>query len=139
MLAQSKGGKAALERIDKTSKAQAAGQERITGTVTLNDALKSKADPDDTLFVLARAAHGPKMPLAILRKQVKDLPLRFTLDDSMAMSPEMKMSNFDQVVVVARISKSGNAMPQPGDMQGMSKPLALGSAGIRIDIDQPVR
>jgi cytochrome c-type biogenesis protein CcmH len=140
LLAQSKGGKAALEQIDNAAaKAPAAGKERITGTVTLSDALKSKADPNDTLFVLARAAQGPKMPLAILRKQVKDLPLRFTLDDSMAMSPEMKMSNFDQVVVVARISKSGNAMPQPGDMQGMSKPLALGSSAIKIDIDQPVR
>ena len=140
LLAQTKGGKVALEQInEQADKPQAAGKERITGTVTLSDALRSKADPDDTLFVLARAAQGPKMPLAILRKQVRDLPLNFTLDDTMAMSPEMKMSNFDQVVVVARISKSGNAMPQPGDMQGMSKPLALGSSGIRIDIDQPIR
>jgi len=140
LLAQTKGGKVALEEINEPAgKPQAAGKERITGTVTLSDALKSKADPNDTLFVLARAAQGPKMPLAILRKQVRDLPLNFTLDDTMAMSPEMKMSNFDQVVVVARISKSGNAMPQPGDMQGMSKPLALGSAGIKVEIDQSVR
>ena len=142
MLAQSKGGKPApaLEQINEPAgKAQAAGKERISGTVALSDTLKSKADPNDTLFVLARAAQGPKMPLAILRKQVKDLPLSFNLDDSMAMSPQMKMSNFDQVVVVARISKSGNAMPQPGDLQGTSNPLALGSTGIRIDIDQLVR
>ena len=138
LLAQSKGGKAVLEPINEAP-IQAAGNERVTGTVTLNDALKSQADPDDTLFVLVRAAQGPKMPLAIVRKQVKDLPLKFSLDDSMAMSPEMKMSNFDQVVVVARVSKSGNAMPQPGDLMGMSKPLALGSKGIRIDIDQSVR
>lgn len=142
MLAQSKGGKVApvLEQINEpATNAQAAGKERITGTVTLSDALKSKADPDDTVFVLARAAEGPKMPLAILRKQVKDLPVKFTLDDSMAMSPAMKMSNFDQVVVVVRISKSGNAMPQPGDLLGMSKPLSLGSSGIKISIDQLVR
>jgi cytochrome c-type biogenesis protein CcmH len=142
MLAQSKGGKVApvLEQINEpATNAQAAGKERITGTVTLSDALKSKADPDDTVFVLARAAEGPKMPLAILRKQVKDLPVKFTLDDSMAMSPAMKMSNFDQIVVVVRISKSGNAMPQPGDLLGMSKPLALGSSGIKISIDQLVR
>lgn len=142
MTGMAKGGKAgpALEQINEpAAMAQAAGKERISGTVTLSDAIKSKADPNDTLFVLARAAQGPKMPLAILRKQVKDLPLSFSLDDSMAMSPEMKMSNFDQVVVVARISKSGNAMPQPGDLQGMSKPLALGSTGIKIDIDQLVR
>ena len=140
LLAQSKGGKAALDQINKpSSNTLAAGKERITGTVTLSDALKGKADPGDTLFVLARAAQGPKMPLAIIRKQVKDLPLRFSLDDSMAMAPEMKMSNFDQIVVMARISKSGNAMPQSGDMQGMSKPLALGSRDIKIDIDQLVR
>jgi len=141
-LAQSRGGKAApaLDQINEpVSKVQAAGNERITGTVTLDDALKSQADPNDTLFVLARAAQGPKMPLAILRKQVKDLPVRFSLDDSMAMSPQMKISDFDQVVVIARISKSGKAMPQPGDLQGMSKPLAPGAKGIDIDIDQAVR
>ena len=116
MLAHTKGGKVApaLDRINEPAP-QAAGKERITGTVTLSAALKSKADPNDTLFVLARAAQGPKMPLAILRKQVKDLPLSFDLNDSMAMQPDMKMSNFDQVVVVARISKSGEAMPKPGD------------------------
>ena len=142
MMAHTKGGKvAALDQINEpaASPTQAAGKEGITGTVTLSAALKSKADPNDTLFVLARAAQGPKMPLAILRKQVKDLPLSFELNDSMAMSPQMKMSNFDQVVVVARVSKSGNAMPQPGDLMGMSTPLALGSKGIKVTIDQPVQ
>jgi cytochrome c-type biogenesis protein CcmH len=137
LLAQNKGG--TPDQINHpASKPVAAGKEHISGTVTLSDALKSKVDPNDTLFVLARAAQGPKMPLAILRKQVKDLPLSFNLDDSMAMSPQMKMSNFDKVIVVARISKSGNAMPQPGDLLGMSKPLALGTTGIKIDIDQQV-
>ncbi len=142
MMGMAKGGKSApmLEQINEPARlAQAGGKERISGTVALSDSLKGQADPNDTVFVLARAAQGPKMPLAILRKQVKDLPLSFSLDDSMAMSPEMKMSNFDQVVVVARVSKSGNAMPQPGDLQGMSKPLALGSSGVKVYIDQPVR
>lgn len=142
MLAHTKGGKVApaLDQINEPApQVQAAGKERITGTVTLSAALKSKADPSDTLFVLARAAQGPKMPLAILRKQVKDLPLSFDLNDSMAMQPDMKISNFDQVVVVARISKSGEAMPKPGDLMGMSKPLALGSTGIKITIDQSIQ
>lgn len=142
MLAQTKGGKGiqTLDRINESAdRAQASGKERIAGTVTLSDALRSQADPNDTLFVLARAAEGPKMPLAIVRKQVKDLPLTFALDDSMAMQPEMKMSNFERVVVVARVSKSGNAVPQPGDLMGMSKPLALGSKGIKVQIDQAVR
>lgn len=140
MLSQSQGGKAAsLDRINDTAQSQLAGKERITGTVTLSAALQAQAAPNDTLFVLARAAEGPKMPLAIIRKQVKDLPFSFTLDDSMAMQPEMKMSNFERVVVIARVSKSGNAVPQPGDLMGMSKPLALGSKGIQVDINQPVR
>ena len=79
------------------------------------------------------------MPLAILPKQVPDLPLNFTLDDSMAMGPQMKLSAFDQVVVIARISKSGNAMPQAGDWQGMSSPLKPGSKGIKISIDSPAQ
>jgi cytochrome c-type biogenesis protein CcmH len=137
-LAHSKGGKIAPFN-EPANKAAAAGKERITGTVTLSAVLKGQADPNDTLFVLARAAQGPKMPLAIIRKQVKDLPLSFSLDDSMAMQPEMKMSNFDRIVVVARISKAGNAAPQSGDLMGISKPLALGSKGVKIDIDQTVR
>lgn len=141
-LAQSTGRKAPmLEQIAspaESSQSAVSGKERITGTVSLSAALKAKAAPSDTVFVLARAAQGPKMPLAILRKQVKDLPLQFTLDDSMAMAPQMKLSNFDEVVVVARISKSGNAMPEPGDLQGMSNPLKPGSSGIKISIDAVV-
>ncbi|HEY6094839.1 MAG TPA: c-type cytochrome biogenesis protein CcmI [Gallionellaceae bacterium] len=117
----------------------AAGAERISGVVTLSEKLKAKASPEDTVFVLARAAQGPKMPLAIIRKQVKDLPLKFSLDDSMAMSPQMKLSSFDQLVVVARISKSGNAMPQAGDMQGISGTLKPGSQGIKLSIDTLVQ
>jgi cytochrome c-type biogenesis protein CcmH len=116
----------------------ASGKERITGKVTLSDALKGKVSPDDTVFVLARAAEGPKMPLAILRKQVRDLPLTFELDDSMAMAPQMKLSAFDKVIVVARVSKSGNAMSQPGDAQGMSSPLHPGTKNVNVKIDQMV-
>jgi cytochrome c-type biogenesis protein CcmH len=116
--------------------AVAPGKERITGTVVLSSALKGKVSPDDTLFVLAKAEQGPPMPLAVMRKQVRDLPLKFSLDDSMAMAPQMKLSNFDKVVVIARISKSGSPMPQAGDLQGMSAPLKPGKKGLKIDIDK---
>jgi cytochrome c-type biogenesis protein CcmH len=116
----------------------AAGGGQVTGTVTLSGALAGKTDPNDTLFIFARAAEGPRMPLAILRLQVKDLPAKFALDDSMAMSPAMKLSGFSDVVVGARISKSATATPQSGDLEGLSSPVKVGSTGITIVIDRTV-
>jgi cytochrome c-type biogenesis protein CcmH len=112
----------------------AAAGASVSGTVTLAPALAAKAKPDDTLFVFARAAEGPRMPLAIVRKQVKDLPLTFTLDDSMAMTPAAKLSSAPRVIVGARISARGEATPQPGDLQGFSAPVAPGAAGLKIEI-----
>jgi cytochrome c-type biogenesis protein CcmH len=140
LMAQKNGGKSPVptRQAPAAEQAQAVqgGKEGITGTVVLSDALKAQASPNDTVFVLVRAAQGPKMPLAIVRKQVKDLPLKFTLDDSTSMSPQMKVSNFDQVVVIARVSKSGNAMTQPGDLQGMSATVKPGTTGLKISIDK---
>ncbi|MEW5904259.1 MAG: c-type cytochrome biogenesis protein CcmI [Pseudomonadota bacterium] len=135
-----KGGAPMLEQIAPPQQMAAAapGKERITGRVTLDPKLKGKFSPDDTLFVLARAAQGPKMPLAILRMQVKDLPLDFELDDSMSMAPQMKLSNFDQVVVVGRVSKSGTAMPQSGDGEGFSATVKPGAKGVKLSIDHIV-
>ena len=111
---------------------------RVSGTVTLAPALKGRVSPSDTLFVFARAADGPRMPLAILRKQAKDLPVQFVLDDSMAMTPTMKLSSFPEVIVGARISKSGDAMPQKGDLQGATRPLANRVDKLTIVIDGEV-
>ncbi len=112
-----------------------ASNAQITGRVSLAPALAARAAPTDTVFIFARAAEGPRMPLAILKRTVADLPIAFTLDDSMAMSPQMKLSNFPLVVVGARVSKSGNAMPQPGDLQGQAAPSKIGSSGIELVID----
>ena len=102
--------------------------------ISLAPALAAKAAPGDTVFIFARAQAGPKAPLAIQRRQVKDLPLDVTLDDSMAMSPALRLSTVAQVVIGARISKSGNAMPQPGDLQGLSAVVPVGSKGLKLEI-----
>ena len=141
-LAQGKSGKPTADQptpLVEDKKPAAAGSERITGTVTLSSALAGKASPNDMLFVVARAASGHKTPLAVIRAQVKDLPMQFALDDSMAMSPQAKLSGADEVVVVARVSKSGDAISQPGDLQGMSATLKPGSSGVKLSIDSIVK
>jgi cytochrome c-type biogenesis protein CcmH len=117
--------------------AAASGGASLQVEVSLDTALAERVAPTDTLFVFARAASGPRMPLAIVRKTVADLPLTVRLDDSMAMTPAMKLSTFPEVVVGARISKSGTAMPQAGDVQGFSEPVAPGATEtIRVLINQ---
>ncbi len=114
----------------------AAAAAAITGTVKLAPALASQVAPGDTLFVFARAAEGGRMPLAIVRAKAGDLPYTFRLDDTQAMSPEARLSGQARVVVSARVSKSGNATPQPGDLQGASAPVAPGASGLALIIDQ---
>ena len=112
--------------------AAAAGSVQVR--ISLAPALAAKASPEDTVFIFARALQGGKAPLAIQRWQVKDLPLQLTLDDSMAMSPALRLSSVSQVIVGARVSKSGNAMPQPGDLQGLTPAVAVGARGLQLQI-----
>jgi cytochrome c-type biogenesis protein CcmH len=114
--------------------APAAGGPTVSGQVVVSTALASRIAPGDTLFIFARAAQGPRMPLAIV-KRTAALPAPFTLDDTMAMSPELRLSAFSEVVVGARVSKSGNATPQPGDLVGQSPPVRLGAKDLRIVLD----
>jgi len=122
-----------------TADAGASQGAEVAGTVSLSKALAGQVSPDDAVFIFAKASQGPKMPLAVLRKQVKDLPARFTLTDALAMSPQMKLSGYPEVIVSARVSKSGQAMAQPGDWQGQSAPVKLGAQNIQIEITEPVR
>lgn len=138
-LLDSAGG--AAKAADKPADTSAAANTAtgVSGTVTLAPALAAKTAPGDTVFIFARAAEGPRMPLAILRKKVSDLPLTFTLDDSMAMSPAARLSGTPQVVIGARISKSGDAMPKSGDFQGFTKPVNHAAKNITIVIDTEVQ
>lgn len=111
----------------------------VAGTVQLDPALAPRTRPDDTVFVFARAASGTRMPLAVMRAQVKDLPLRFRLDDSQAMSPAFRLSGHDRVVVGARISRSGQATAQPGEPRVESSTVALGRNDIQLMLVQGTR
>jgi cytochrome c-type biogenesis protein CcmH len=123
----------APEAANKTPVAATAS---VGGTVSLSPDLRAQVSPQDTVFIFARPASGGRMPLAAERVQVKDLPYRFTLDDSKSMSPSMPLSSSAQVVLGARISKSGDAIPQPGDLSGQVGPVALGSQGIALEINE---
>jgi cytochrome c-type biogenesis protein CcmH len=124
--------------------ASTAHSSTISGTLSLSPSLAGQAAPNDTVFIFARvispiAIGGTnRMPLAIVRAQVKDLPMHFTLDDSTAMSPTAKLSNHSEVSLNARISKSGNAVPQSGDLSGSIHTVKLGSTGVRLLIDTAV-
>ena len=114
----------------------AANGGKISGQVKLAPALAANVAPDDTLFIFARAENGPRMPLAILRLKAGELPARFSLDNSSAMAPGMQLSAFPSVMVVARISKSGNAGAQSGDLEGSVGPLKPGTQNLQISIDR---
>ena len=94
-------------------------------TIDISKNLKSKTQPDQVVFVFAKAVRGPRAPLAAVRAQVKDIPMTVTLDDSMAMAPMFRLSNFSDVKVSARISQNGQAIKQSGDFEGLSPNIKL--------------
>ena len=108
----------------------------ISGKVIMGPSLAGKGSATDTLFVFAREVNGPPMPVAIVRATKKDLPFTFQLDDSTSPMPSRKLSGAGTVVIVARLSKSGQAMPQSGDLEGTSQPVQSGVDGITIVIDR---
>ena len=120
-----------------TSSALASGL-NVTGQVNLSASLKSKASPNDVVFIYATPANGDRMPLAIFKTTVSQLPLNFTLDDSSAMTPDRKLSAAGEVMVKVRVSKSGNAMPQSGDLSGSLGPVKVGAKGLKLEIKDQI-
>jgi cytochrome c-type biogenesis protein CcmH len=121
---------------DETQAAAVGAQ--ITGVVILSPALANKAAPTDSVFLSAKEVSGSQAPIAVMRAQVKDLPIRFTLDDSKAMMPTMKLSDYKEVMVSAKISRSGNTMTQPGDLKGEVASVKVGTNGVQVVIDKVV-
>jgi cytochrome c-type biogenesis protein CcmI len=107
----------------------------IRGNVSLAPALLKKADPGASVFIYARAKQGPVMPLAIVRTTVSALPYAYQLDDSVSVMADLKLSQAGEVVVVARVSKTGDAKPQKGDLQGLSGPVTPGSDKVDVEIN----
>lgn len=126
-----------MEQPKPAKPAAQPGQPRaITGKVVLGPNMASKASLPDTLFVFAKDVAGPPMPVSIVRASRKDLPFTFRLDDSTSPMPSRKLSDIDTVVIVARLSRSGKAMPESGDLEGMSQPIKPGTENITIVIDR---
>lgn len=134
--AQSMMGQAPVAVAKPDSGSKAVGASKVEGSVELDPSLRADVADTDTVFIYARAAQGPRFPLAVLRKQVKDLPTNFVLDDSMAMMPEAKLSSVPMVIVGARISKTGSATPAAGDLEGATEPVAPGATGLKIRINK---
>jgi cytochrome c-type biogenesis protein CcmH len=109
----------------------------VQGRVSLAQSILSKVSPSDTVFVYANDPAGSRMPLAIMKVQVKDLPMSFNLNDELAMSPAQRISQYPRVLIRARVSKSGQAMPQAGDFGVTLGPVDLGAKGVELKIEGP--
>jgi cytochrome c-type biogenesis protein CcmH len=121
------------------SRAATTGAEALSGRVELDPALAERAKAARTLFVVARSPAGPRVPFAVLRIDNPSLPLDFRLDDSLAMDPSRRLSGADQVVIEVRLSASGNAIRQPGDLFGESKIVRPGEQGLSLRINQVIQ
>jgi cytochrome c-type biogenesis protein CcmH len=108
----------------------------LSGSVSVAPQVAALVSNAATLFIFARAEGGSRMPLAVLRRSASELPMSFALDDSMAMTPATKISGAAAVRVEARISPSGNALPQPGDLVGTSGLVKPGARDVKIVIDK---
>lgn len=137
--ARSLAGMPAVAQAPKSAAATTIDEGRsVSGTVTLSPALAAKVKPDDSVFVYARPTDGSRMPVAVVRARVSELPLRFTLDDSRSMAPTSKISGLTEVIVNARVSRSGNAIPSSGDLEGATEKVKVGTQGMSLVIDRTI-
>ncbi|PWQ95000.1 c-type cytochrome biogenesis protein CcmI [Leucothrix arctica] len=104
------------DQATEVSKADSDKVVQITLKVSLSDEFLERVSPEDSVFLYAKAQTGPPLPLAAKRLQVKNLPITMILDDTMAMMPQFKLSSFSTLIVGARVSKSGDAISQNGDL-----------------------
>ncbi len=141
-LAQAKASAATAAPVQAKASGNAVGAgavAQVSGRVSLAEGLRAKAPAQATLFLYARPVDGSRMPVAFLRRSVTDLPLNFSLDDSMGMVPNVSLSKFSSVVVVARISVRGDVTPAAGDLEGVSAPVPVGSKNVKLEITEVLK
>jgi cytochrome c-type biogenesis protein CcmH len=108
----------------------------VTGSVSVAPALAKQVTGTETLFIFARSDGGPRVPLAVVRTTARELPMTFSLDDTQSMAPGVKISTATALRVEARISRSGNATPQPGDLVGASAVVKPGAREVKVLVDK---
>ena len=119
-----------------TAEPTAQAPETVSGEVALSGKVAAQAKPDDLLFVFARPDEGSRMPLAVVRAKVADLPLQFSFDDSMALSGGQKISDLGTISIEARVAKAGKAQSSSGDLFGIVKGVKPGTRDVKVVIDQ---
>ena len=119
-----------------TAEPTAQAPETVSGEVALSGKVAAQAKPDDLLFIFARPDEGSRMPLAVVRARVADLPLQFSFDDSMALSGGQKISDLGTISIEARVAKAGKAQSSSGDLFGIVKGVKPGTQGVKVVIDQ---
>ena len=125
-----------LSAAPVASKAPMGAPKGVSGSVSIAPAIAAGVTGVETLFIFARSEGGPRVPLAVVRTTTRQLPLEFALDDSQAMAPGVNLSSAERVRIEARISKSGNATPQPGDLVGSSPVVKPGARGVAVVVDK---
>jgi cytochrome c-type biogenesis protein CcmH len=126
----------ALATPGNTTAAAAGGPAFVSGRVTVAAALQAQIEPEDTVFIYARAPEGSRMPVALLRKKGSELPLDFALDDTLAMVPQSRLSQYPKIMLGVRVSKRGDAIPVAGELEGELGPVKLGSTGLKLEISR---
>ena len=123
----------------KNNPKSSANSANLMGRVLASSSLATKIHPTDTVFIYATAVSGSRMPLAMIKTSVDKLPFDFVLNDSNAMNPSAVLSSVTEVLVKARISVSGNAMPQPGDFGVTIGPVKVDTKNINLTISEPIK
>jgi len=115
--------------------ASVGGSKGISGKIELSAELKSQVKPSDTVLVIARQP-GERMPVAVLKVAVGDFPMNFVLTDALAMNPNMPISKLSEVAIEVRISKTGMAKPEAGDLMSSVQTVKVGSNQVKLLINQ---